>query len=56
VYEATKLLWSDRVLQQLAGAHPKGQMIRKENALTGISVPVHPGAERYYREAGMLQK
>jgi TRAP transporter TAXI family solute receptor len=56
VYEATKLLWSDRVLQQLAGAHPKGQMIRKESALTGISVPLHAGAERYYREAGMLQK
>ena len=26
-----------------------------ENAMAGLSIPLHPGAERYYREAGLLK-
>jgi uncharacterized protein len=29
----------------------------KENALTGrLDLPLHPGAERYYEEEGMLEE
>jgi TRAP-type uncharacterized transport system substrate-binding protein len=28
----------------------------KSNATKGLGIPLHPGAERYYREAGMLPK
>ena len=33
----------------------KGKAIRQETALTGLSIPLHPGAERYYKEAGLLK-
>lgn len=32
----------------------KGKAIRKETALAGPSVPLHPGAEKFYKEAGLL--
>ncbi|WP_416211138.1 TAXI family TRAP transporter solute-binding subunit [Nitrospirillum sp. BR 11828] len=36
-----------------AGRRPSpGESIRKEAALTGLAVPLHPGAARYYREQG----
>ena len=30
-------------------------MIVKENAAAGLGLPLHPGAERFYREAGLIQ-
>jgi TRAP transporter TAXI family solute receptor len=57
IYEITKAMWSDTARKLLDGGHPKGKVITLETALDGvdgIGVPLHPGAERYYREAGML--
>jgi TRAP-type uncharacterized transport system substrate-binding protein len=31
-----------------------GQRIGIEHALEGVEIPLHPGAERYYREVGMM--
>jgi len=53
VYAITKVLWSERTRDILTGGHPKGEAIRRERALDGIGVPLHPGAARYYRELGM---
>jgi hypothetical protein len=53
-YEITRTLWSERTRKLLDGGHPKGHEIRRENALRGVSLPLHPGAERFYREAGLL--
>jgi len=33
--------------------HPAYQVLTKEDMLTGLSAPIHPGALRYYREAGL---
>ncbi len=54
VYRVTKSLWSTRTLQRLSEGHPKGGAIRLHNALAGVAVPLHPGAMRFYREAGVL--
>ncbi|HMA14122.1 MAG TPA: TAXI family TRAP transporter solute-binding subunit, partial [Kiloniellaceae bacterium] len=35
--------------------HPKGSQIVLERALEGLGIPLHPGAERYYREIGVLK-
>jgi TRAP-type uncharacterized transport system substrate-binding protein len=32
---------------------PIGQRFRVDRALNGMSVPLHSGAERFYREAGL---
>jgi TRAP transporter TAXI family solute receptor len=53
VYKMTKAMFEH--LDQLAAAHAAGKAIKKENALKGMPVPLHPGAEKYYREAGLLK-
>tara|TARA_R110000787_G_scaffold211281_3_gene321085 strand:- start:25122 stop:26117 length:996 start_codon:yes stop_codon:yes gene_type:complete len=55
VYEITKALWSDSTRKLLDNGHAKGKVIRKETALKGVLIPVHPGAERYYKEEGMMK-
>lgn len=54
VYEITRALWHENTRRLLDGGHPKGRLIRIETALDGLGVPLHPGAERYYRENGLL--
>ena len=53
VYKMTKAMWEN--LDALVAAHAAGKAIRKENALKGLPVPLHPGAEKYYREVGLLK-
>lgn len=55
VYEITKALFSDATQKTLAAGHAKGKWITKENAVRGAGIPFHPGAERYYREAGLIK-
>jgi TRAP-type uncharacterized transport system substrate-binding protein len=39
----------------LDAGHAKGKVIRKETALAGAGLPVHPGAAKFYKEAGLLK-
>ncbi len=55
VYAITKGLWSDKARAALDGGHAKGKSITKETALVGLGIPLHPGAERFYKEAGLLK-
>lgn len=55
VYEITKALFSDAAQKTLAAGHAKGKFITKENAVKGAGIPFHPGAERFYKEAGLLK-
>ena len=57
IYGITKALWSKTARKLLDNGHAKGKVITLETALDGIEgigVPLHPGAERFYREAGMM--
>jgi hypothetical protein len=42
-------------LDQLTAAHAAARAISKDGAAKGMPVPLHPGAEKYYREAGLLK-
>jgi len=53
VYKMTKAMWDN--LGALVAAHAAGKAIKRENALKGLAVPLHPGAEKYYREVGLLK-
>ena len=55
VYDVTKALWSDKTRAVLDAGHAKGKSIRKETALAGLGIPLHPGAEKFYKEAGLLK-
>ncbi len=53
VYEITKNLWEKQA--DIAVAHAKGKEMVKENAVAGLgNVPLHPGAEKYYKEIGVI--
>ena len=54
VYEITKALWNDNTRALLDAGHAKGAEITAETALDGVGIPLHPGAERFYTEAGIL--
>jgi TRAP transporter TAXI family solute receptor len=51
-YQMTKLLFEN--LPELEAAHKAAAQIKLENALNGMPLPLHPGAERYYKEMGMM--
>lgn len=55
VYNITKALWNDESRRLLDVGHAKGSTITAETALAGVGVPLHPGAERFYKEAGLLK-
>jgi len=58
IYQITKAMWSPTARKLLDNGHPKGKAITLETALDGIDgigVPLHPGAERFYREVGVLK-
>ena len=53
VYAMTKALWTG--LDQLVAAHSAAKAIDPKRALEGMPVPLHPGAEKYYREVGLVK-
>jgi len=55
IYEITKALWNPNTRKLLDKGHAKGKAIRQETALSGVLIPLHPGAEKFYREAGMIK-
>ncbi len=54
VYEITRALWNDNTRRLLDVGHGKGTAVTLDTALTGIGIPLHPGAARFYREAGLI--
>ncbi len=54
VYEITRALWNENTAHLLKDGHPKGELISAETALSGLAIPLHPGAERWYREQSLI--
>jgi uncharacterized protein len=55
VYEITKALWNDNSRKLLDSGHAKGKVITLATALDGVGIPLHPGAEKFYKEAGLIK-
>jgi TRAP transporter TAXI family solute receptor len=56
IYNITKSLWSDVSRGLMDRGHAKGKEIVLRDAISGRGVvPFHPGAERFYREAGLIR-
>jgi hypothetical protein len=56
VYAITRALWLPETAEAMSRDLPDTLHIRAEDALTGLAIPLHPGAERYYRDAGLLAR
>ena len=55
IYGITAALWNDNTRRLLDVGHAKGSSVTADTALDGIGIPLHPGAERFYREAGLIE-
>ena len=51
-YQMTKLMFDN--LGRLGTAHSAAKDIKLETATKNLPIPLHPGAERFYKEAGAL--
>jgi TRAP transporter TAXI family solute receptor len=54
IYGLTRAMWNENSRKLLDNGHNKGKLIVRQNAARGLGIPLHPGAERFYREAGLL--
>jgi TRAP transporter TAXI family solute receptor len=52
VYAITKEVFEN--FEDFKKLHPAYAVLTKENMLEGLSAPFHPGALKYYKEAGMM--
>lgn len=52
-YQMAKQMYEN--IDTLYAAHNAAKAIKRENAIKGMPVPLHPGAERYYREVGLIK-
>ncbi|MFT3688700.1 TAXI family TRAP transporter solute-binding subunit [Paenirhodobacter sp.] len=53
VYLMTKLMFENK--SKLVSAHNAASALDPANAVANLPIPLHPGAERYYREIGVLK-
>jgi TRAP transporter TAXI family solute receptor len=54
VYQMTKAIYES--LPDLSAAHAAAKDIKLESALSGMPVPMHPGAQRYFDEKGVKKQ
>ena len=52
-YRMTKAMYDN--LDTLYAAHNAAKAIKRDNAIKGMPIPLHPGAEKYYREVGLIK-
>ena len=52
-YQMAKQMYEN--IDTLYAAHNAAKAIKRENAIKGMPVPLHPGAERYYKEVGLIK-
>lgn len=52
-YQMAKTMYDN--IDTLYAAHNAAKAIKRENAIKGMPVPLHPGAERYYKEVGLIK-
>ncbi|MGE5151558.1 MAG: TAXI family TRAP transporter solute-binding subunit [Rhodospirillaceae bacterium] len=55
IYKVTAALWNPSTRKLLDSGHAKGREIRLETAPKGLGIPLHPGAEKFYKEQGLIR-
>lgn len=53
VYKMTKAMYEN--LDQMVAAHAAAKAIKREDGPKNMPLPLHPGAEKYYREVGLIK-
>jgi uncharacterized protein len=55
VYQLTKAMFTQEAQKNFQKGHVKGKLITVTNAVQASSIPFHRGAERYYKEVGVMK-
>ena len=55
IYNVTAALWNPNTRKLLDSGHAKGRAIRFETAIQGLGIPLHAGAEKFYKEKGLIK-
>lgn len=56
IYQITQALFAPNNRSMLMSGHPKGRFITQASAVRGVPILLHPGAEKYYFQAGILEE
>jgi len=54
VYRLTKAFFDPAGLEMIRNSHPSARVLTLERAAVA-AVPLHPGAEKFYREKGVMK-
>ncbi|MDP2679383.1 MAG: TAXI family TRAP transporter solute-binding subunit, partial [Rhodoferax sp.] len=52
-YQMAKTMYDN--IDTLYAAHNAAKAIKRESAVKGMPVPLHPGAAKYYKEVGLIK-
>ena len=55
IYKVTAALWNPSTRKLLDSGHSKGREIKLETATLGLGIPLHPGAEKFYKDQGLVR-
>lgn len=55
IYGITAALWNPSTRKLLDSGHAKGRAIKLETATQGLGIPLHAGAEKFYKEKGLIK-
>ena len=55
IYAITAALWNPSTRKLLDSGHAKGKAIKLDTALNGLGIPLHAGAEKFYKEKGLIK-
>jgi len=55
IYAITTALWNPSTRKLLDSGHAKGKAIKLESAVQGLGIPLHPGAEKFYKEKDLIK-
>lgn len=55
IYAITAALWNPSTRKLLDSGHAKGRAIKLDTALDGLGIPLHAGAEKFYKEKGLIK-
>lgn len=55
VYDVTAALWNDNSRKLFDAGHAKARDIQLSSALKAVNTPLHPGAEKFYKEKGVAK-
>lgn len=53
VYRTTKAIFENTNV--MSAAHGLGRAVKLDTALMGMAIPLHPGAQKYYKEKGLIK-